>query len=125
MAGGSAHTNKKERNKMTPEQKTQLVAACESGDDVRIVTVALQVCAWLARNGRQLEAIALRNSTDDVARTEHAIREHKKKRLEIASLLFASSPNYSAGEAVRGADLLVRTNEGIPTPYCKDEDKCS
>lgn len=36
MASGSAYTNKKERNKMTPEQKTQLIAACESGDDRRI-----------------------------------------------------------------------------------------
>ena len=108
---------------MTPEQKTQLIAACESGGDVRIVTVALQVCAWLARNGRQPEATALHNSIDDVARTAHAIREHKKKRLEIASLLFASDPSYSAGEAVRGADLLMRTNEGTPTTYCKEEAK--
>ena len=52
-----------------------------------------------------------------------AYREHKKKRLEIASLLFASDPNYSASEAVRGADLLMRTNEGMPTTYCKDEAK--
>lgn len=76
---------------MTPEQKTQLVAAC----------------------GRAYDA----------TRTGHAIREHKKKRLEIASLLFASDPNYSASEAVRGADLLMRTNEGMLTPYCKDEVK--
>ena len=108
---------------MTPEQKTQLIAACESGDDVRIVTVALQVCAWLARNGRQLEAIALRSSTDDVARTEHAIREHKKKRLEIASLLFAFDENTSADGAIRGADLLMCTNEEMLTPYCREETK--
>lgn len=94
MASGSAHTNKKERNQVTPEQKTQLIAA-----------------------------IALRNSIDDVARTEHAIREHKKKRLEIAALLFASDPNYSASEAVCGADFLMRPNEEMITPYCKDEAK--
>ena len=84
MARGSAHTNKKERNKMTPEQKTQLT-----------------------------EAIALRNSLDG--------REYKKKRLEIAALLFVRDPNYSAIEAVCGADLLMRTNEGMPTPYCRDK----
>ena len=108
---------------MTPEQKTQLIAACENGDSVRIVTIALEVCAWLTRNGWQTTAVGLRRSIDDISRTEHAIREHKKKRLEIAALLFASDPSYSAGEAVRGADLLMRTNEGTPTPYCKDEAK--
>ena len=32
MASDTTHTNKKERNKMTPEQKKQLIAARESGD---------------------------------------------------------------------------------------------
>ena len=36
MASDTTHTNKKERNKMTPEQKTQLIAARESGDDPQI-----------------------------------------------------------------------------------------
>jgi len=42
---------------MTPEQNAALQTAVANGDDMRIVTIALQVAASLARNNRQVDAM--------------------------------------------------------------------
>ena len=72
---------------MTPEQKTALVEACEKGDAVRIVTIALQVAAWLARNKRQDDAIEIRLGVDDLQQAA----ERKQRRAILRDQFAAAS----------------------------------
>ena len=102
---------------MTPEQQTALLEACRESNDVRIVTIALQVAANCARNKRQEDAIAIRNSVDAMQVVAHREKEYRKIRLEVAARLYADPViNCDANDAVRFADSLIKANNETPIP---------
>ena len=123
---------------MTPEQRTNLIAACELGDEVKIITLALQIAAKSARDGKVKEAVAIRHLIDAHQGREQAEKEYKRQRQEIATQVLAglvanpggpyqSSPRCGWGlvnctrediayEAVRIADSLIDANQGVPIP---------
>lgn len=74
---------------MTPEQRRALVQACEDGDEVRIVTLALQIAASLARAGDQPKAMAIRRAVDDHQAREEREQAHQRMRDEFAKVALA------------------------------------
>lgn len=96
---------------MTPEQYRLLREAAESGDEVRAVTIALQIAAHNARNGRKEAGIAIRREVDKVhARAEYE-KERKRVRLQLAALII---PHRTAAEAIREAESLIDLNDTMP-----------
>lgn len=69
---------------MTPDQRRALVHACEAGDDVQTVTLALHIAASLARSGDQPKAMAIRRAVDDHQAREERERERHRLRVEFA-----------------------------------------
>jgi hypothetical protein len=97
---------------MTPEQKRDLIAACDAGDDVRAVTLGLQIAAWNARAGMQDTAIACRRLVDDLQHADARRSEYMRRRLEIATavspaLIGRGPRDAAAAEAIRYADALI------------------
>lgn len=97
---------------MTPEQKRELIAACEAGDDVRAVTLGLQIAAWNARAGLQETAITCRRLVDDLRHADANRAEYMQRRLAIATAvspaLIAECPRKeAAADAIRYADALL------------------
>ena len=97
---------------MTPEQKRELIAACDAGDDVRAVTLCLQIAAWNARAGLQETAIACRRLVDELTHADARRAEYMRHRLAIATavspVLLAESPRKeAAADAIRYADALL------------------
>lgn len=99
---------------MTPHQRAALLAAAESGDDVRAVTLALQIAAGMARANRRDEAMAITRLVDHIRRPDVAEREHRRMRLDIAARM--SPPAQSAELAVEWADKLIAANDEAPVP---------
>jgi hypothetical protein len=97
---------------MTPEQRKALVDACETGDDVRIVTIALQVAAMLARERKVDAAMAIRGRVDQMKAEKHMHEERRRKRLEIAASLYWRAGSIS--DSVKLADALIEENENEP-----------
>lgn len=69
---------------MTPEQKSQLLAAVEAGDDIKAVTLSLQIAAWNARVGNRDEAIKIRSLVDDLMKADNAKAKYTQERLNVA-----------------------------------------
>jgi hypothetical protein len=107
---------------MTPQQKTELTTACERGDDVRIVTLALAVAATAARENRRDMAIQIREIVDIHLDRPTQVREYYRHRLEIAQramggLLSRSAdwePQEVANLSIRYADALMVANAELP-----------
>lgn len=103
---------------MTPEQKRELIAACDAGDDVRAVTLSLQIAAWNSRAGKQADAIACRKLVDDLLHADSARAEYMRNRLTIATavspMLIRMGPREeAAAEAIRYADALISALSAI------------
>lgn len=103
---------------MTPQQKAELIAACEAGDDVRAVTVALQITAWNARAGNKAEASACLRLVDALRHADNARAEYLRQRLAIAtavspSLIGTGRREDAAAEAIRYADALLSALSAI------------
>jgi hypothetical protein len=97
---------------MTPEQKRELIAACEAGDDVRAVTLGLQIAAWNARAGLQETAITCRRLVDELRNADANRAEYMQRRLAIATavipvLIGEGTRQDAADEAIRCADALL------------------
>lgn len=110
---------------MTPEQRKHLLEACEAGDDVRIVTLALHIAATAAREGRTDTAVACRRAVDRHQQEEADARAHQEKRLTIATQLLAGviphleGPSFFMGSdrahaALAAAEDLLRNNRSFP-----------
>lgn len=114
---------------MTPEQKKQLIEACDADDDVRIVTVALGVAATAARERRTEVAIQIRYLIDHNQDKDSQDREYYRRRLEIAQFLIPRfAGNYgtdavAAYESVRLADVLMAMNGRIPLGVSENGDR--
>jgi hypothetical protein len=103
---------------MTPEQKRELIAACEAGDDVRAVTLGLQIAAWNARAGFQETAITCRRLVDDLRHADTNRAEYMQRRLAIATavspvLIGHGLREDAAAEAIRYADALLEALSSI------------
>jgi len=107
----------------TTEQRKAMIAAFDAGDDVRAITIALQVCASMAREGNTSGAISIRNEVDMAHADAHRKAEHRKLRLEIAARLFAYDANATPGGSINAADLLIATNDATPVPKLPKADK--
>jgi hypothetical protein len=104
---------------MTPEQRQELIAACDAGDDVRAVTVGLQIAAWNARAGFLETATKCRQLVDDLRHAGAARAEYMQRRLAIATAvsraLIGHGPRQdAAAEAMRYADALLDALSSIP-----------
>jgi hypothetical protein len=69
---------------VTPEQKSELLAACQDGNDVRIITVALQVAAGAARRREIEDARKIRGLVDDLQLQQARRVERRRERNELA-----------------------------------------
>lgn len=101
---------------MTPEQRAALIAACDAGDEVRCTTIALQICATAAREGRTTAAMNIRTFIDGMHNREEAEQAYKRKRLEVAMHLFSYYPRTDIYEVVGIADALIRACMETPVP---------
>lgn len=102
---------------MTPEQRTALLSACEEGNEVRIITIALQIAAKAARDGKQAVAVALRDLVDAHHRIGEAEKLYRAKRETIAAMILANnSDDWTVQEAVQCADRLILANATMPIP---------
>lgn len=101
---------------MTPEQRAALIAACDAGDEVRCTTIALQICATAAREGRREIAQHIRLFVDNMLNREVAEKAYKRKRLEIAGRIIGSHPTASVHAAVGLADLTIKACAETPIP---------
>ena len=99
---------------MTNEQRNQLIAACETGDDVRIITIALHVAASCARAKQLDAAIAIKSRIDAVQGQLASEKEYRRERLEVIKA-FAL---YDQGleERVEYADKIMRANQVAVIP---------
>jgi len=89
------------------EQRADILAACEAGDSVRVVTLALAIAATHARAGDTDKAIGIRRQVDDYHTREERERE-RRRMLDQAALA-----------AITG--LLANPNrKGSPEAFAKD-----
>ena len=109
---------------MTSEQYKALMEACKNSDDVRIVTLALQIAATASREKRRNMAIGIREIVDHHLDAPTQIREYYRHRLEIATKAMAGlisrsvawDPAEVAALSVRYADALMESNAKVPLP---------
>jgi hypothetical protein len=106
---------------MTPSQRTELVHALESGNDVRVVTIALQLAASAARERRQDDAVAIRKLVDDHHSRESADIQYRRMRLDVAKRIMPVLTNSAWKEtdsraAVMAADALLHAVATIAVP---------
>jgi hypothetical protein len=101
---------------MTPEQKRELLAACEEDNDIRIVTIALQVAATAARARQTGVAHHIRFLVDNLHRKEDAEREYRRTRLTVATALFANNEHATAVGSCKAADDLIKACATLPVP---------
>lgn len=105
---------------MTPEQKKELIAALDADNDVRAITIALQVCASLARNKRPDDAVKIRSMVDSFQERKSLEAEWRKKRLAIAVSIYTGN-STSMKDAIKMADLFINQNETEPLNIWADE----
>ena len=105
---------------MTPEQKKELIAALDADNDVRAITIALQVCAWMARNKRPDDAVKIRSMVDAVQERKSFEAEWRKKRLTIAVSIYIGR-TISLEDAIKLADSFINQNETEPLNIWADE----
>ncbi len=103
---------------MTPQQKEQLIMACDSGDDVMAVTLALRIAAWNARAGFRAAAAQCRALVDELQNADADRVEYMRMRLKIATAVSSEfiskhSTNDAAAEAIRYADALMTALSSI------------
>ena len=99
---------------MTPEQRTALIAACDEGNDVRIVTMALHIAAHLARERRNGEAATIRDLVDEHDRSDGYDREFRRMRLDVAKRLIGHTCGIR--EAIDMADTLIVSCAQVAVP---------
>ena len=102
------------RKIMTPQQRQELIEALDNNDSVRAVTIALQICAHLARNGEQDKANKIRGLIDRHKHAEAAKDEFRRQRLSIAASI--CSPQTSIPMALDIAQKLIMANDNMPVP---------
>ncbi len=107
----------------TAEQRKQIIAAFDAGDDVRAVTVALSIAASMARSGNTTGAMSIRSYVDRIHADAHRQAAHRKMRLEIASMRYSMNSCIRADEALKEADDLIMANEAMPVPENTENDK--
>lgn len=105
---------------MTPDQKRLLIEAADKGDDIRIVTIALQIGAHAARERRQDDAIAIRRLVDIHQSQESAEIIHRQKRLEIVTRIYGLK-NMGVEDAITIADSMIDQCAKRPVPGTIDE----
>ena len=122
---------------MTPEQKTALIDACERQDEVKAVTIALQIAAKAARDKKNDAAVAIRDLIDAHKSRGQVEKEYRQLRLtvatQIASGMLANAnsraPTTVAGcevlaqFAVSTADALIHVNAECVVPDGKEDPK--
>jgi hypothetical protein len=69
---------------MTPSHRTALLAAIDTGDDVKAVTLVLQVIAQKAKAGEQDEAAQIRKLLDEHRGSAGAVTAYRRLLLEMA-----------------------------------------
>jgi hypothetical protein len=101
----------------TAEQRKQMIAAFDAGDDVRAVTIALSIAATMARSGDTSGAMAIRGEVDRQQAEAHRQTEYRRIRLDVATrLLAAGIDDWSVGDAITAADGLISANNTMPIP---------
>lgn len=105
---------------MNANQKTELLAACEQGNEVRIVTIALQIAASAARSGDLNTARDVRSMVDDHHKKEHMAAEKLRMRDEFAKAALpgivvgsgqGTPVNLLAGWCYQIADAMLAARE--------------
>ncbi len=103
---------------MTPQQKEELIRACDSGDDVKAVTLCLHIAAWNARKGLRETAVQCRALVDELQNADANRAEYMRTRLKIAmavsgKIIGQASREEAAAEAIRYADALMAAMSSI------------
>lgn len=101
---------------MTPQQRAALIEACEAGDEVRCTTIALQICATAAREGRSTAARNIRTFLDGMRNREAAEQAYRLKRIDIVTKLAMLNPSASVPELVEHADRIISACAEAPLP---------
>ena len=101
---------------MLPQQRTELIAALDADDDIRAVTIALHVCAYLARTNKRQEAMVIRGAIDVHQARASNERAYRIKRLEIAAVIMAGHKYIESLQAIECADGLMASNASAPIP---------
>ena len=109
---------------MTPQQRIDLIRACDNGDDVHIVTLAMAIAATAARGGSMENALAIRAMADAHLRMEQTEIEYRRLRLEIAAQMLAPvwfvdrgmTAEAEVAAALTGAEMLIAQNATRPVP---------
>ena len=103
---------------MKPEQKKQLVDACNNNDAVKISTIALAIAATLAKQGKRGDACRIRSLYDRNQTAEHMAKEYRKIRLDIAKTILPliGIEDVDLRDAVKIADDLIKINDEEPLP---------
>lgn len=99
---------------MTPEQRTAFIEACDAGDEVRAVTLALQIAAHNARAGRTEQAMAIRSEVDRKQAAEAWARERRRLRLEVAAMIKCRNLDKYDSDIIELAEDLIDANDKIP-----------
>lgn len=101
---------------MLPQQRTELIAALDADDDIHAVTIALHICAHLARTGKRLEAMKIKGLVDAHQTRASNERAYRIKRLEIAAVIMAGHKYIESLQAIECADGLMAANASAPIP---------
>jgi len=101
---------------MLPQQRTELIAALDADDDIRAVTIALHICAHLARTNKRMEARIIRDAIDVHQSRVSAEKEYRRKRIEIAAVIMAGQKYIESLQAIECADSLMAANASAPIP---------
>ena len=107
---------------MTPDQRSALLAACEDGNAIRIVTVALSIAATHAREGDAKTAMGIRRLVDDHQSREERERERHRLRVEFAKAalpgilsnpgaIMDCSEEWACKRSFVVADLMIKAME--------------
>jgi hypothetical protein len=101
---------------MTPSHRTALLAAIDSGDDVKAVTLVLQVIAQKAKAGEQDEAAQIRKLLDEHRGNAGAVTAYRRLLLDIAPHFVKEHTVVGVATAVKVAEWVVVCCAFAPPP---------
>jgi hypothetical protein len=101
---------------MTPQHRTVLIAAIEAGDDVKAITLILQVIAQKAKAGEQDEATQIRKLLDEHRGNAGAVTAYRRLLLDIVPHFVKEHTVVGVATAIKVAEWVVVGCAFAPPP---------
>ncbi len=101
---------------MSPSHRTALLAAVDAGDDVRAITLILQVIAQKAKAGEQDEATQIRKLLDEHRGSAGAVTAYRRLLLGVVPHFVKEHTPVGVATAVKVAEWAIVQCAFAPPP---------